>query len=81
MILVSTTAAAVMDFARISPAKALYWIAIISGILSPFLLIAILLVASDVKLIEGQTSSRLGRAAVAVTTIAMFVAAIAMFLV
>ena len=81
MILASTVAAVVMDFMKISPVKALYWSAVINGVLAPFLLVGILLVASDARLMNGQTSSWLGRAAVAITTIAMFLAAIAMFLV
>ena len=80
VILASTLAAVVMDFTRITAVKALYWTAVINGVLSPFLLVAILLVASDKKLMNGQTSSLLGRTTVAITAAAMFFAAIAMFL-
>ena len=79
MILASTIAAVIMDFMKISPVKALYWTAIINGLLAPFLLVGILIVASDSKLMNGQTSSSLGKVAVAITTVAMFIAAIAMF--
>src|SRR5258707_121232 len=79
MILASTIAAVIMDFMKISPVKALYWTAVVNGVLAPFLLIGIVLVASDSKLMNGQTSSWLGKAVVAITTIAMFVAAIVMF--
>jgi len=79
MILASTIAAVIMDFMKISPVKALYWSAIINGLLAPFLLVGILIVASDSQLMNGQTSSLLGKVAVAITTIAMFIAAIAMF--
>ena len=81
VILASTLAAVIMDFTNINPVQALYWTAIINGILSPFLLVAILLVASDQKLMNGQTSSLLGRTVVGITAAAMFFAAIAMFLV
>src|SRR5437879_7881736 len=67
MILASTVAAVIMDFLKISPVKALYWTAVINGVLAPFLLVAILIVASDRKLMNAQTSSVLGRVAVAVT--------------
>ena len=70
-----------MDFANLNPVKALYWTAIINGLLAPFLLTGILLAASDRKLMRGQPSSRLGRATVAVTTVFMFAAAVAMFVV
>ncbi len=79
MILASTIAAVIMDFMKISSVKALYWSAIINGLLAPFLLVGILIVASDSQLMNGQTSSLLGKVAVAITTIAMFIAAIAMF--
>jgi hypothetical protein len=48
---------------------------------SPFVLVAILIVASDKKLMQGQPSSRLGWAVVAITTVAMFAAGVAMFVV
>ena len=70
-----------LNFAGINPVKALYWTAVINGLLAPFLLIAILIVASDKKLMQGQPSSRLGWTVVAITTVAMFAAGIAMFVV
>ena len=79
LILLSTGVGVGLDFAGINPVKALYWTAVINGLLAPFLLVAILVVASDGKLMQGQPSSRLGWTVVAVTTVAMFVAAIAMF--
>jgi Mn2+/Fe2+ NRAMP family transporter len=70
-----------MDFANLNPVKALYWTAIVNGLLAPFLLTGILLVASDRRLMRGQPSSGLGRTTVAVTTVCMFAAAVAMFVV
>jgi Mn2+/Fe2+ NRAMP family transporter len=70
-----------LDFIGINPVKALYWTAVINGLLAPFLLVAILIVAADKKLMQGQPSSRLGWIVVAFTAIAMFIAGIAMFLV
>jgi Mn2+/Fe2+ NRAMP family transporter len=65
-----------LDFIGINPVKALYWTAVINGLLAPFLLVAILIVAADKKLMQGQPSSRLGWIVVAITTIAMFARAL-----
>jgi Mn2+/Fe2+ NRAMP family transporter len=74
----ATIAGAVLDLLHINPIKALYWTAIINGFLSPFLLAALLFVASDRKIMRGQPSSRLGRYVVILTTVLMFGAAIGM---
>jgi NRAMP (natural resistance-associated macrophage protein)-like metal ion transporter len=79
IVIASSLAGVVMDFAHINAMRALYWTAVVNGLLAPFLLVGILLVASDKKLMQGQPSSRLGRLSVAVTTIMMFGAAIGMF--
>jgi NRAMP (natural resistance-associated macrophage protein)-like metal ion transporter len=81
LILLSTGLGVGLDFIGINPVKALYWTAVINGLLAPFLLVAILVVASDKKLMQGQPSSRLGWIVVAITTAAMFAAGVAMFVV
>ena len=81
LILLSTGVGVGLDFIGINPVKALYWTAVINGLLAPFLLVAILVVASDKKLMQGQPSSRLGWTVVALTTVAMFAAGLAMFVV
>jgi NRAMP (natural resistance-associated macrophage protein)-like metal ion transporter len=81
IILLSTGAAVCLNFAGINPVKALYWTAVINGLLAPFLLLAILIVASDRKLMQWQPSSRLGWVLVAITTAVMFAAGVAMFVV
>ncbi len=81
LILVSTGVGVALDFIGINPVKALYWTAVINGLLAPFLLVAILVVAADRKLMQGQPSSRLGWIVVALTTAAMFIAGVAMFVV
>jgi NRAMP (natural resistance-associated macrophage protein)-like metal ion transporter len=81
LILLSTGVGVGLNFAGINPVKALYWTAVINGLLAPFLLVAILFIASDKKLMQGQPSSRLGWTVVAITTVAMFAAGIAMFIV
>ena len=79
IILVSTLIGIGLDFANINPVKALFWTAVINGLLAPFLLVGILLVASDKEIMCGQPSSMLGRSVVTVTTLLMFGAAIGMF--
>ena len=81
LILFSTGVGDGLDFVGINPVKALYWTAVIIGLLAPFLLVAILLVAADKKLMQGQPSSRLAWTVVAITTAAMFAAGVAMFVV
>jgi Mn2+/Fe2+ NRAMP family transporter len=81
LILFSTGAGVALDFIGINPVKALYWTAVINGLLAPFLLVAILVVAGNRKLMQGQPSSRLGWIVVAITTAAMFIAGVAMFVV
>jgi NRAMP (natural resistance-associated macrophage protein)-like metal ion transporter len=81
LILVSTGVGVALDFIGINPVKALYWTAVINGLLAPFLLVGILAVAADKKLMQGQPSSRLGWIVVAITTVAMFAAGVAMFVV
>jgi NRAMP (natural resistance-associated macrophage protein)-like metal ion transporter len=81
LILLATGVGVGLNFAGINPVKALYWTAVINGLVAPFLLVAILVVASDKKLMRGQPSSRLGWTVVAITTVAMFAAGVAMFVV
>ncbi|MEO6877350.1 MAG: divalent metal cation transporter, partial [Gemmatimonadaceae bacterium] len=66
----------VMNFAHVNAVAALYWTAVINGVLAPFLLVGILIAASDHVLMQNQPSPRLGRAVVALTTVVMFAAAI-----
>ncbi len=81
LILLSTGVGVGLDFVGINPVKALYWTAVINGLLAPFLLVAILVVASDKKLMRGQPSPRLAWTVAAITTVAMFAAGVAMFVV
>jgi len=67
-----------MDFADINPVQALYWSAVLNGLLAPFLLAGILLLASDRTLMRGQPSSVASRVTVGATTLAMLGAAILM---
>ncbi len=80
VLVLATVAGIALDFARINPIRALFWTAVINGLLAPFLLVGILIVASDRRLMNGQPSSRLGRTAVALAALLMFFAAAGMFL-
>jgi Mn2+/Fe2+ NRAMP family transporter len=69
-----------LDFANVNAVSALYWTAVINGLLAPFLLVMILIAASDSTLMEGQPSSLLGRATVGVAAVLMAAAGVGMFL-
>jgi Mn2+/Fe2+ NRAMP family transporter len=75
----ATVAGAAMDLFNINPIKALYWSAVLNGLLAPFLLVALFLVATDKRIMQGQTSSLTSRWVVGLTTVVMFGAAIGMF--
>ncbi|HEY4321787.1 MAG TPA: divalent metal cation transporter [Gemmatimonadales bacterium] len=78
VIVVAVAAGVAFDFANVNPIKALYWTAIVNGVLAPFLMLGILIAASDRDLMQGQPSSLLGRIVVGVTTALMFGATIGM---
>jgi Mn2+/Fe2+ NRAMP family transporter len=65
-------------FIKVNPIRALYLTSILNGLLAPFLLVCILLVASDRKAMAGQPSSLVGRAAVGATALLMLGAAAGM---
>jgi NRAMP (natural resistance-associated macrophage protein)-like metal ion transporter len=81
VVAVSIAVGATMGFVGINPVKALYWTAVINGLLAPFLMVGILAAASDNALMLGQRSSLRSRIIVGVTTVAMFGAGVAMFVV
>jgi Mn2+/Fe2+ NRAMP family transporter len=79
VIILSSVIGIALDFADVSPMKALYWAAVVSGLLAPFLLIGILMVASDRKIMRHQPSSLLSRLTAALAALLMFGAAVGMF--
>ena len=79
VIIASTLAGITLDFANVNPVKALFWTAVINGLLAPFLLVGILIVASDKTIMMGQPSSILSRILVGLTALIMFGAAFGMF--
>jgi Mn2+/Fe2+ NRAMP family transporter len=80
VVILSTLLGIALDVLNINPLKALFYTAVINGVLAPFLLVGILLAASDRKLMQGQPSSRPSRIIVGVTVLVMFGAAAAMFI-
>ena len=79
VIILSTMIGIGLDFANVNPVKALFWTAVINGLLAPFLLVAILIVACDAKIMHHQPSSLLGRLFVGLTALLMFGAGLALF--
>ena len=78
-ILFSTAIGIGLVFGNVNPVQALYWTAIVNGLLAPFLLLGILMVASDRKIMQKQPISRLSFVLASVTTLLMFAAGGAMF--
>jgi NRAMP (natural resistance-associated macrophage protein)-like metal ion transporter len=79
VIILSSVIGIALDFADVSPMRALFGAAVVNGLLDPFLLVGILIVASDRKIMRQQPSSLLARLAVGVTALAMLGAAVGMF--
>jgi Mn2+/Fe2+ NRAMP family transporter len=79
VIIISTLLGIGLNFAGVNPVRALYWSAVVNGLVAPFLLAAILIVASDRKLMRGQPSSIGSRIIVGLTTLFMFGAGVGMF--
>lgn len=79
VIVVSTLIGIAMDFLKINPMQALYWTAVINGVLAPFLMVAILVIACDRATMKGQPSSLPSAIVVSIATLLMFGAAIGMF--
>ena len=80
VIILSTAAGVVMDFADVNPVRILFGTAIVNGVLAPFLLLGILAVASDRRLMKGQPVPRLSAALLAAAALLLFGAAAGMFL-
>ncbi|MGB6535903.1 MAG: divalent metal cation transporter [Xanthobacteraceae bacterium] len=78
VILLSVGVGVCGDFLGINPMRFLFLSAVINGVLAPFLLIGILLIAADAAIMKKQPSSWLSRVVVAITTFVMFAAALAM---
>jgi Mn2+/Fe2+ NRAMP family transporter len=76
----STLLGVLLDFFNVNAIRILFWSAVINGLLAPFLLVGILVVAVDPEVMLGQPSSRLGMITVGLTALLMFGAAVGMFI-
>lgn len=78
IILVSIATAMAMDFLHVSVVRALYWAAVLNGLLAPVLLVAIALVSADATIMHGQHAPVRIRIMVWATAAVMGVAGVAM---
>ncbi len=78
VIVVSIVIGMLLTFLDVNPMHALFWTAVMNGVLAPFLLLGILAIATDTDIMRGQPSSRLSIVVVGFTTLLMFVAAMGM---
>lgn len=76
---ISTLLGIAMVFVKINPIKALFGASVINGVLAPFLLVGVLIIASSRILMKRQQSPWLERIFVGLTAAIMFIAAGAMF--
>jgi len=77
--IVSMVIAVMLNSMNVSPIKALYWSAVVNGLLAPFLLVGILVIACNRSIMREQPSSMTSRVVVGVAILVMFGAAIGMF--
>jgi NRAMP (natural resistance-associated macrophage protein)-like metal ion transporter len=80
VIAVSTLIGILINFTHINPISALFWTAVINGILAPPLLVLIMLIANNKAIMGGKTNSRTMNVLGWITTAAMFAAAVALIL-
>ena len=80
VIAISTLVGILIDFAGINPITALFWTAVINGVLSPPLLVLVMLVSNDRKIMGRRVNGPLANVLGWATTALMFACAIAMFL-
>ena len=70
-----------MDFLDIDAVRALFWTAVVNGLVAPPLLIGIAIIAADKTLMRGQQSTKLALSLVILTTVIMIAAGVAMFII
>jgi Mn2+/Fe2+ NRAMP family transporter len=76
LIAISTLLGAAMNFEGFNPVKALFWTAVINGLLAPPLLLLIIAVSNNPKIMGKRTSGSLVNTALWTTTAVMTVAAL-----
>ncbi len=81
VIIVSTLLAIIADFSNMNPIKALVGSAVANGVVAPFILLVLLLVVRDEKIMRGKPVPKLMQALLAMCTLFMFGALVALFIV
>lgn len=79
VIAASTIIGVLIDFAGINPISALFWTAVINGVIAPPLLVLVMLVANNNKVMGDRTNGPFTNILGWFATVVMFAAAIAMF--
>jgi Mn2+/Fe2+ NRAMP family transporter len=79
VLIVSTLIGIAMTFAHISPMKALFWSAVINGLLAPFLLVGVLFIAANKTLMNKEPSGWPSRIGIGIAALIMFAAAAMLF--
>ncbi|MBL0173217.1 MAG: Nramp family divalent metal transporter [Gemmatimonadaceae bacterium] len=79
IVLASIAGAVIMDFLHISVVRALFWTAVINGLLAPLLLVAIARTSADRDVMHQQPSSRVVQSLVWSAATIMTIAAVLMF--
>jgi NRAMP (natural resistance-associated macrophage protein)-like metal ion transporter len=79
IIAVSTFVGISIDFIGINPISALYWTAVINGVVAPPLLVLVMLVSNNKSIMGDRTNGRFTNIVGWFATVIMFAAAIAMF--
>jgi len=79
VVIISTLVGVGLDFLNVNPVQALYWSAVINGLLAPVLLVIIIFVSRDRMVMKDQPSSIPSVVIVSLATLLMFGAAIGMF--
>lgn len=79
VIIISVICGIGLSLLNVNPVSALFLAAVINGLLAPFLMIGIFMVARDKVIMNGKPSSLLNQICVAAATLLMFAAAIGMF--
>lgn len=81
VIAVSTLVGVVIDFAGINPISALFWTAVVNGVVAPPLLVVVMLVSNNKRVMGSRTNGTLTNIIGWLAAAIMFAAAIGMFLV
>lgn len=79
VIAASTIVGVALDFLGINPIKALYWTAVINGVVAPPLLVVVMLVSNNQKVMGRRTNGLFTKIVGWLAAAVMFAAAIAMF--